>query len=132
MIDRARRQAERVLNVLEPQARMGIPIVFLEPSDWSAVVDDYASLLPDDRRLPSVAKHCYTFEQYLVHLFDHGELALSYHGEPKQVLLHGHCHQKALSGTRGQYTCFVAAARLSSNRDRQHLLRHGGGVWLRG
>jgi FAD/FMN-containing dehydrogenase/Fe-S oxidoreductase len=100
MIDRARRQAERVLNVLEPQARMGTPIVFLEPSDWSAVVDDYASLLPDDRRLPSVAKHCYTFEQYLVHLFDHGELALSYQSEPKQVLLHSHCHQKALSGTR--------------------------------
>ena len=29
MIDRARRQAGRVLDLLEPQARMGIPIVFL-------------------------------------------------------------------------------------------------------
>ncbi len=55
MIERARRQADRVLDLLEPQARMGIPIVFLEPSDWSAVVDDYAALLPGDRRLAVVA-----------------------------------------------------------------------------
>jgi Fe-S oxidoreductase len=50
MIERARRQAQRVLAVLEPQARMGVPILFLEPSDWSAVVDDYAALVPGDRR----------------------------------------------------------------------------------
>jgi Fe-S oxidoreductase len=100
MIEWARRQAGRVLGVLEPQARMGVPIVFLEPSDWSAVVDDYASLLPNDRRWQSVAKQSFTFEQYLVHLFDHGELALSYCGEPRQVLLHAHCHQKALGGTK--------------------------------
>jgi FAD/FMN-containing dehydrogenase/Fe-S oxidoreductase len=100
MIERARRQANRVLDLLEPQARMGTPIVFLEPSDWSAVVDDYASLLPGDRRLAAVAGHCYTFEQYLVHLFDHGELGLPFGGEPRQVLLHTHCHQKALGGSK--------------------------------
>jgi Fe-S oxidoreductase len=100
MIERARRQAGLVLDALEPQTRMGIPVIFLEPSDWSAVVDDYDSLLPDDRRLQSVTKYCYTFEQYLVQLFDHGELALSYRSEPKQVLVHCHCHQKALGGTK--------------------------------
>jgi Fe-S oxidoreductase len=100
MIERARRQAERVLAALEPQARMGTPIVFLEPSDWSAVVDDYGSLLPDDRRLPVVTKHCYTFEQFILSLFDSGQLSLPFTGEPKQILLHGHCHQKALGGTK--------------------------------
>ena len=100
MIERARRQAHRVLDLLEPQARMGVPIVFLEPSDWSAVVDDYAALLPGDRRLAVVVEHCYTFEQYLVHLFDHGELGLPFAGAPRQVLLHAHCHQKALGGTK--------------------------------
>lgn len=79
---------------------MGVPIVFLEPSDWSAVVDDYAALLPGDRRLAVAAAHCYTFEQYLVNLFDRGELSLQYRAEPKQVLLHTHCHQKALGGTK--------------------------------
>jgi FAD/FMN-containing dehydrogenase/Fe-S oxidoreductase len=100
MIERARRQANRVLDHLEPPARMGTPIVFLEPSDWSALVDDYASLLPGDRRLPVVTKHCFTFEQILVHLFDSGQLSLHFSGEPKQLLLHGHCHQKALGGTK--------------------------------
>jgi len=100
MIDRARAQANRVLDALEPQARMGVPIVFLEPSDWSAVVDDYASLLPDDRRLSVVAKHCFTFEQFIVRLFEQGELALPFSGEPRQILLHAHCHQKALGGSK--------------------------------
>ncbi len=100
MIERARRQAVHVLDVLEPQARMGVPIVFLEPSDWSAVVDDYTSLLPNDRRLAAVVSHCFTFEQFLVALFDHGQLALPFTGESKNVLLHGHCHQKALGGTK--------------------------------
>ena len=100
MIERARRQADRVLDVLEPPARMGTPIVFLEPSDWSALVDDYASLLPSDRRLPVVAKHCFTFEQYIVSLFDGGQLSLPFSGEPQRLLLHGHCHQKALGGTK--------------------------------
>jgi FAD/FMN-containing dehydrogenase/Fe-S oxidoreductase len=100
MIKRARRQAHRVLDALEPQARMGTPIVFLEPSDWSAVIDDYAALLPGDSRLPPVVKHCYTFEQYLVHLYDQGELSLPLQATPRPVLLHGHCHQKALGGTK--------------------------------
>jgi Fe-S oxidoreductase len=100
MIDKARRQAIRVLGALEPQARMGVPIVFLEPSDWSAVVDDYAALLPDDTRLPLVVRHCYTFEQFLVHLFEQGELSLPFSGEPRQILLHTHCHQKALGGAK--------------------------------
>ena len=79
---------------------MGTPIVFLEPSDWSAVVDDYASLLPGDRRLDAVRAQCYTFEQFILHLFERGELALPFTGEARSILLHGHCHQKALGGTK--------------------------------
>jgi Fe-S oxidoreductase len=100
MIERARTQARRVLDALAPYAAMGTPIVFLEPSDWSAVVDDYSSLLPDDRRVEAVARYCYTFEQILVQLFDMGELSLPFCGEARAVLLHGHCHQKALGGTK--------------------------------
>lgn len=107
MIERARRQAERVLDALEPQVRMGVPVVFLEPSDWSAIVDDYCSLLPGDRRLAAVVGQCYTFEQYLAHLYEQGELTLSYTGETKQVLLHGHCHQKALGGTKASLRMFA-------------------------
>ena len=41
-VHRARRTALTVVAALESHARMGTPIIFLEPSDWSAVIDDYA------------------------------------------------------------------------------------------
>lgn len=97
MIDLARTRARRVLEALHPPAAAGRPIVFLEPSDWSAVVDDYAALLPDDVWLPTVAAASLTFEQFVA-----GQLATSapspFTGAPQPALLHGHCHQKALIG----------------------------------
>jgi len=96
MIELARKQARRVVAALHPYAAAGRPIVFLEPSDWSAVVDDYAALLPDDARLPVVAAACVTFEQFIAA----SALPLSFAAQPATALLHGHCHQKALLGTQ--------------------------------
>ena len=97
MVDLARRKAHAVLDELERYARCGTPIVCLEPSDWSALVDDYRALLPGDRRVQVVARQSFTFEQFIVGLADRGELRLAFRSEPRQVLLHGHCHQKALN-----------------------------------
>jgi Fe-S oxidoreductase len=99
MIDLARRKALRVVEALHPYAVAGRPILFLEPSDWSAVVDDYAALLPDDARLPVVATACLTFEQYVAERLAAGG-ASPFDGAPRAALLHGHCHQKALIGTK--------------------------------
>ena len=74
MIDLARARATQVLAALERYARTGTPIVFLEPSDWSAVVDDYAALLPDDRRRAVVARHAFTFEQFIADAAARGDL----------------------------------------------------------
>jgi Fe-S oxidoreductase len=99
MIDLARRKALRVVEALHPYAAAGCPILFLEPSDWSAVVDDYAALLPDDARLPVVATACLTFEQYVAERLAAG-VPSPFDGAPRAALLHGHCHQKALIGTK--------------------------------
>ena len=100
MIDLARKKAERVVAALFPHAATGRPIIFLEPSDWSAVVDDYAALLPGDTRLPVVAAACVTFEQFIADWAESGSLHLSFATQPRAALLHGHCHQKALLGTK--------------------------------
>lgn len=99
LVDRARKAAQQVLDDLTPFAKLGLPIIFLEPSDLSAILDDYASLLPNDDRVSFVAAHCLSFEQYLAQRADAGDLHLTFTAEKRQVLLHGHCHQKALIGT---------------------------------
>lgn len=99
MIDLARTKAGRLLTVLHPYVASGQPILFLEPSDWSAVIDDYAALLPDDERLPVVAAACLTFEQFVADRLAAGAPS-PFAGAPQSALLHGHCHQKALIGTQ--------------------------------
>lgn len=100
MIDLARKKAERVVAALFPHAATGRAILFLEPSDWSAVVDDYAALLPGDARLPVVAAACVTFEQFVADGVAAGTIRLTFAGDARPALLHGHCHQRALLGTK--------------------------------
>lgn len=100
LIGKARTIAQEVLDHLAPFAAQGLPIIFLEPSDLSAVTDDYPSLLPNDERVAQVAAQCLSFEEFMADLAESGNLNLNFTDEPRHLLLHGHCHQKALIGTR--------------------------------
>ena len=46
-----------------------------------------------------VAEHAYTFEEFVARLADDDQLPVTFTDEARHVLLHGHCHQKALVGT---------------------------------
>ncbi len=99
LVGLAKSLAEDTLKRLEPFARDGIPIVGLEPSDVSALKDDYFSLLPGNPVVPLVAKATVTFEEFMATLADDPNFHLPVVCAPKKILLHGHCHQKALIGT---------------------------------
>jgi FAD/FMN-containing dehydrogenase/Fe-S oxidoreductase len=94
LVDAARENARRNLDLLMPLVERGIPLVGLEPSCILTLRDDYAKLLPNDERVKRLAEATRLFEEALLEL--DAELPLQ-HGSP--VLLHGHCHQKALVGT---------------------------------
>ncbi len=100
LVNRARRAAQDTINRLAPLAEQGIPIVGLEPSCLLSMRDEYLYLLPDDHeRVALIAKHCYTFEEFMAKLKTEGELELKFKTNPQHILLHGHCHLKALVGT---------------------------------
>jgi Fe-S oxidoreductase len=91
-------QANAAYNValLEPYAREGVPIVGCEPSCLLTIRDDYPQLAPGEAT-QAVAAHTFTFEEFLA---AEGRAAnLNFHGEQRRMLVHGHCHQKALVGT---------------------------------
>ena len=94
LIDAARENARRNLDRLTPLVERGIPLVGLEPSCILTMRDDYRKLRPDDDRVEALEKATRLFEEALLELG--AELPLR-EGQP--VLLHGHCHQKALVGT---------------------------------
>ena len=98
LIERARANAAFNVTALSRYVDDGIPIVGCEPSCVLTFRDEYPSLL-DDPRAERLARHVLMIEEFLVGLGDKGELALPLTGGPASVLLHGHCHQKALIGS---------------------------------
>ena len=99
MLDRAKAHARRNVEVLYPYASQGIAIVGCEPSCLLTLRDEYPDLLSDESA-KAVAAGSYMIDEFLVMLRDEGRLSLEFSDAHKKVLFHGHCHQKALVGTR--------------------------------
>src|SRR5690606_25381837 len=104
LVVEARRAAEKTVAMVVPWVEKGLPVVGLEPSSLLTLRDEYLYLLPGDRRVAGIAAAARTFEEYLDDLAGAAggsgdELRACFTDEPRQVLLHGHCHQKSLVGT---------------------------------
>ena len=98
LLDDARAAAAAHADVLHDAAARGEPIVFLEPSCLSAVKEDAPALLRGEaqRKARVVAGACVSFEEYLEQQWKSGPAVLDLKSGPARVLLHGHCHQKAM------------------------------------
>ncbi|HEV8616498.1 MAG TPA: FAD-linked oxidase C-terminal domain-containing protein [Methylomirabilota bacterium] len=97
MLDEAREVAAWNVARLLPYAERGIAIVGLEPSCLLTLRDEYVDLLRTDAAR-TVAAQSALLEQFLLRERERG-LSLSFAGGGRRVLLHGHCHQKAMVGT---------------------------------
>ncbi len=97
MVDEARAKAKEVVESLLPFAQQGIAIVGLEPSCLLTLRDEALSMgLGDDAKV--ISAQALLLEEFLARELKLGKLdALKARLRPlgKQVLLHGHCHQKA-------------------------------------
>jgi FAD/FMN-containing dehydrogenase/Fe-S oxidoreductase len=95
---KARQHARRNTELLYPLAEEGRKFVFCEPSCLSAVREDAPSLLrgEEQRRASRIAAACLLFEEFLEQQLAAGALRLDLRAGPSRVLLHGHCHQKAM------------------------------------
>lgn len=94
MVDQARAEMIRTINVLRPFLEAGRPIVGVEPACILTFRDEAPRLLPDwDEAL---GRRIMLFEEYLEDALAGERVMLALGPLHDQVLLHGHCHQKAL------------------------------------
>jgi Fe-S oxidoreductase len=98
MLEEARAHAVGNVQVLAPYAERGIPIIGCEPSCLLTLRDEYPDLV-DDKRVETVAANSFMIEEFLAARHGRGELQLTFKDIKRKLLLHGHCHQKALIGT---------------------------------
>ncbi len=106
LIHEAQSLALRTVEQLYPYAAQGLPVVGLEPSCILTFVDEFLALLPGEPRAKKLAEVTLTFEQYVARLADAGAFPSDlWKRDVRKILLHGHCHQKALVGTGPAERC---------------------------
>ena len=99
MLDAAKRNARYNVNSLHRYVEMGMKVVGLEPSCILTFRDDYLDMLPGDEKAQQVAQNTLLLDEFLQQQFEEGSMDLKFKETNRRILLHGHCHQKALVGT---------------------------------
>jgi Fe-S oxidoreductase len=95
LLDHARAYLQDVLDRMAPQIEAGLPFIFLEPSCASVFKDELPELFPHDPRARSLRESVWLLADFLAAEapgFAANRLA------GKQILIHGHCHHKAVFG----------------------------------
>ncbi len=94
----AREAAEHNVRELDGYATRGIPIVGCEPSCLLTLRDEYRDLVTDEAA-DRVAGSAFMLDEFLVRLANQGDLSDMWEAGAKDVVFHGHCHQKAHIGS---------------------------------
>jgi Fe-S oxidoreductase len=92
MLEKAKNNLSQIMSALGPQIDAGLPIVVLEPSCASVFRDELRNLFPANERATKLRSQTFLLSEFLQkNAPDYRPPKLS-----TKVLLHGHCHQKAL------------------------------------
>ncbi|OFW12945.1 MAG: dimethylmenaquinone methyltransferase [Acidobacteria bacterium RIFCSPLOWO2_02_FULL_67_21] len=91
LLTRAKAYLTRVMDALAAPIDAGCPIVVLEPSCASVFRDELHNLFPDDPRAQKLRRQTVVLSEFFARHAPAFAPALR-----RTVLLHGHCHQKAI------------------------------------
>ncbi len=99
LLDAAKSYLANVLDLMAPQIDAGLPFVFLEPSCASVFKDELPELFPNDAHAKKLREQVWLLADWIA-----AKAPESVAGrlEGKRVLIHGHCHHKAVFGGDGR------------------------------
>lgn len=100
MLDDAYDAAEINVKIFGDLINEKTPLLGIEPSAILTFRDEYPRLLrgKEQEKAQNLGKHCLLIDEFLAREVTAGNIKPEQFGEQsKQILLHGHCHQKALS-----------------------------------
>ncbi|MDH5380798.1 MAG: 4Fe-4S dicluster domain-containing protein, partial [Cyclobacteriaceae bacterium] len=99
-LDKAKVCAEKNVAKYKDLISENIPLVGLEPSAILTFRDEILDLVPDEMKpeAKKLSAHCLTFEEFITKEWQKQRISReSFTKEPAEIILHGHCHQKAIS-----------------------------------
>ena len=99
-LKRAQQYARRNVALFKDLVAADTPLIGLEPSAILSFRDEYPRLVAESERTTTkeLAQHCLLIEEFIMQEIGAGRItANAFTNERKHILLHGHCHQKALA-----------------------------------
>jgi Fe-S oxidoreductase len=99
LLSAARSYLAKVLRRMAPHIEAGLPFVFLEPSCASVFKDEMLELFPNDPRAQRLSRQVWLLADFLAAKAP--EFAANFvpgRLQGAHILLHGHCHHKAVFG----------------------------------
>jgi Fe-S oxidoreductase len=105
LVREAKRIAITNVNLLKEVVSDQTPLIGIEPSAILTLRDEYLDLVQPEQKeqAEQIAKNSFLFDEWFAREILRGNITKeAFTKEAKQMLLHGHCHQKVLSST--QYT----------------------------
>ncbi len=100
LLKRAKSIAAKNITLFSEKVSKENPLIGIEPSAILTFRDEYPDLAEEEMRKKALglAENTFTIEEFICREYAHGNIdpALFSDAE-KSILLHGHCHQKALS-----------------------------------
>jgi Fe-S oxidoreductase/FAD/FMN-containing dehydrogenase len=94
-LDHARQYLAGVLDRMTPQIEAGVPFIFLEPSCASVFRDELPELFPHDPRAARLRDSVWLLADFLS---AHAPEFTTDFLKGQRILVHGHCHHKAVFG----------------------------------
>ena len=99
LLDRAVQNAKRNVAALTPYVEAGAKIVGCESSCVLTLKDEYPDLLGGESAARVVADASVMLEEVLIEALDDGGQQIEWNDKAEEILLHVHCHERALIGT---------------------------------
>ena len=100
-LKRAKKIAEKNVQMLKDVVTDDAPLVGIEPSCILSFRDEYRDLVPEGMRdnAKELGRHSLLFDEFLLQEIKVGLISRnSFEQTPIEIFLHGQCHQKALVG----------------------------------
>jgi Fe-S oxidoreductase len=97
----ARQEGNKTIAGLKKYMDQGLTVVVCEPSCASALNDDLTDLIDDTSLAAQLRTKVMMIDKFLEKEMETGRLDKKVESIAGNLLIHGHCHQKALYGTAG-------------------------------
>ena len=99
LLSRAKRMADTNISIFKDIISEDTPLIGIEPSAILSFRDEYPKLVDESNIEVSkkISKHTFMVEEFLAREAKNGKISTAdFTKEQKNILLHGHCHQKSL------------------------------------